>query len=425
MKTLGTSAALRLLVLVAILISSVLIARALGPDGRGYYQVVATTALLVASLGGMSAELAFAQVAARQPDQRRHLIATIVYGAWAVGGILALLTFGVGYIAPLGPEWSEYGLAALAALTMLALAGTWTQRALFLQARPRAAAVTSLIEAGLALLGMALAFHFSILTTSLALGIAVTASFVACLISSLILRPRMRFASIRRLVDALRIGATFHPGQVSLQLLMRLDILLLASLSGVASVGLYSVSVSLTVPLAVFATTVASTFMHRQFSGDDETAASHTTDLISLSLVLLVPLAVLIAALAPFLIPTVWGMEFRDSILPLLILLPGVVAMSVQRPIGQYFVRTGRSRVMNVRAMVATVVNVLLCLLLIPQWAEVGAALASTSAYIVYAGMSLLSYQRQTGQGTMAVWASLGRFVRPLWPSKGGSVGAR
>lgn len=424
MKTLGSSAALRMLVLVAIFISSVLIARALGPDGRGYYQAVATTALLVASLGGMSAELAFAQIAARQPDQRGHLISTIVYGAWTFGGILALLTLGVGYIAPLGPEWSQYGLAALAALTLLALAGTWTQRALFLQARPRAAAVASLIEAGLALLGMALAFHFSVLTTPLALGIAVTASFAACLISSLTLRPRIRFASVRRLVEALRIGATFHPGQVSLQLLMRLDILVLATLSGVTSVGLYSVAVSLTVPLAVFATTVASTFMHRQFSGDDETAASHTTDLIGLSLVLLMPLAVLIAALAPFLIPTVWGADFRESLLPLLILLPGVVAMSVQRPIGQYFVRTGRSRVMNVRAIVATVVNILLCLILIPQWAEVGAASASTCAYIVYAGMSLLSYQRQTGQGATALWASLRRFVRSLWPSNGGRVDA-
>ena len=129
---------------------------------------------------------------------------------------------------------------------------------------------------------------------------------------------------------------------------------------------------------------------------------------------MLLPIAVVIAAVAPSLIPAVWGAQFSAATAPLLILLPGVLAMSIQRPIGQYFVRTKRSSIMNVRALVATVVNIALCLVLIPPWSASGAALASTLAYIVYAGVSVVAYQRQTGEGVAAVWAASGQSLRPL-----------
>ena len=85
----------------------------------------------------------------------------------------------------------EYGLAALAALTLVALASTWTQRALFLQAMPGAAAVMSLIESGLALAGISMTYQADLLTTPVALAITATASLIACLISSYIVRPRL------------------------------------------------------------------------------------------------------------------------------------------------------------------------------------------------------------------------------------------
>ena len=128
---------------------------------------------------------------------------------------------------------------------LVALASTWTQRALFLQAMPGAAAVMSLIESGLALAGIAMTYQADLLTTPVALAITATASLIACLISSYIVRPRLRSASARSLVEALKIGATFHPGQMALQLLIRFDIVLLAAFSGLAAVGLYSVAVSL------------------------------------------------------------------------------------------------------------------------------------------------------------------------------------
>ena len=405
--------------------SSVLISRALGPDGRGFYQLVATTAVLIASVGGLSAELAVAHLVAQRPKLRERLIATIVVGAWVWGGLLALLALVIGYIAPLGPQWSQYGLQALGALTLLALVGTWTQRALLLQAMPRAAALMSLTEAGLAFACIVLAYRAERLTTPLVLAVTAAASLVACVLSSVIVRPRPRAARARSLVEALRIGATFHPGQVALQLLIRLDIVLLASIDGLAAVGIYSVAVSLTTPLAVFGTTVASTFMHRQFSGDDDTAAGHTSALIGLSLTLLLPVAVTIGALAPFLIPWVWGEDFQGATLPLLLLLPGVLAMSFQRPIGQFFVRTRRARVMNVRALAATSANVVLCLVLIPWWGESGAALASTLAYMVYAGMSFLAYRRQTGHGLVAIWRASSQMLRPLGRYREGHFRAR
>jgi O-antigen/teichoic acid export membrane protein len=193
---------------------------------------------------------------------------------------------------------------------------------------------------------------------------------------------------------ALAVGTRFHLGQVALQLLVRLDIVLLSAIAGLTSVGIYSVAVSITTPVGVFATTIATTFLRDQFATDDDQARGATLRLLAVTTLLVVPGTILLVLVGLPLIPIAWGPDFDAARWPLVLLAPGVVAMAVQRVVGNYFVRLGRAWVLNVRAVVAVVVNIALCLALIPRWGASGAAIASTVAYIIFALISVQFWVR-------------------------------
>lgn len=389
MRALSGAVGLRLVVLLITFASSVLIARGLGPEGRGTYQVLLTVCLLAASLGGLSGELGFAHLFAKQPTDRTRILAGATYGSIVWGVPVALATVGlvVAFTASTGAVVPD--LAFLACYTVLVLSTIWSQRALFLQGEPVRAAIVALVEATTAFIAIVVASAIGDLSLQVVLTAVAASSALSTGLSLLWVDARPRNFSVRVLRRALTLGLHFHVGQCALQLLMRLDVLLLSAMAGLASVGIYSVAVSLTAPLAVFATTVSTSFLRQQFDGMDREAHGATVQLVAVTTVLVVPAAVALAVTSMLLVPLIWGDEFAAARSPLLLLIPGVVALAVQRPIGNYFVRMGHVRILNVRSVGAAVLNVLLCLALIPLWGVNGAALASSLAYIVYAGISL------------------------------------
>jgi putative peptidoglycan lipid II flippase len=98
--------------------------------------------------------------------------------------------------------------------------------------------------------------------------------------------------------------------------------------------------------------------------------------------------------------------EYLPSVAPLRALLPGIVVFSAGAVLAGDFIGRGRP-VWNAQASGVTVgVNVLAGVLLIPRWAETGAAWASTLAYTAGALVMLVRFRRATGLG----W---GHLLRP------------
>lgn len=389
MRSLSGAVGLRIVVLIVTFATSVLIARGLGPEGRGTYQVLLTVALLAASLGGLSGELGFAHLFAKHPADRTRILAGAAYGSIVWGAPVALATVGLVTLFSSSTGTGMADLAFLACYTVLVLSTIWSQRALFLQGQPVRAAVVALVEASTAFIAIVVATVMSDLSLQVVLTAVALSSALSTGLSLVWVDARPRNFSARVLRRALAVGLRFHVGQCALQLLMRLDVLLLSAMAGLASVGIYSVAVSLTAPLGVFATTVSTSFLREQFDGVDREAHGATVQLVVVTTMLVVPAAVGLALLAMPLVPIIWGDEFSTARSPLLLLIPGVVALAVQRPVGNYFVRMGHARILNARSVGATALNVLLCLVLIPLWGVNGAALASSVAYMVYAAISL------------------------------------
>ena len=84
-------------------------------------------------------------------------------------------------------------------------------------------------------------------------------------------------------------------------------------------------------------------------------------------------------------IPWLFGEEFSPAYLPLLLLLPGMIAFGVQRLTGPLLLRTARSDVLILFNGTALAVSVTLDLFLIPSLGAAGAAAASSISYVVSA----------------------------------------
>lgn len=112
---------------------------------------------------------------------------------------------------------------------------------------------------------------------------------------------------------------------------------------------------------------------------DQITMLASKTTRYNLSLVLL--LAIGVAALANDFVPLYFGSEFEASVLPLLLLLPGVVGFALARPIFAVGQGKGDLRVLIVATGTAAMINLALNLLLIPRYGMSGAAVATSIGY--------------------------------------------
>jgi O-antigen/teichoic acid export membrane protein len=78
----------------------------------------------------------------------------------------------------------------------------------------------------------------------------------------------------------------------------------------------------------------------------------------------------------------VYGEEFRESIVPLLILLPGVVAFSLVNVLASYLAGVGKPRLNMAISVASLCVTVAAGFTLIPVLGAVGAAMVSTLSYL-------------------------------------------
>lgn len=105
-------------------------------------------------------------------------------------------------------------------------------------------------------------------------------------------------------------------------------------------------------------------------------------------------MAVLGGGLAPFVIPWVFGRDYAGSVVPFMILLPGIVTWSYMSVIANSLAGMGCQRVNILGALLSFTLNSIGCRLAIPVFGVHGAALASTIAFSTTALYTFVMYRR-------------------------------
>jgi O-antigen/teichoic acid export membrane protein len=178
----------------------------------------------------------------------------------------------------------------------------------------------------------------------------------------------------------------------------RLDLFILGVLAGYASVGRYTLAVSLGQLIWLLSSSAASVLLPKIAAAEGSAdSVKNTNRLNRLIFTASLISALVLGAVAGFAIPLLYGDAFRPSFPALLLILPGIVAFSTVNILAAYIAGIGRPGLNLMVALIALVVTVGLDLYLIPKLDILGASLASTASYSVSAVFTIFLYMKNTG----------------------------
>lgn len=108
-------------------------------------------------------------------------------------------------------------------------------------------------------------------------------------------------------------------------------------------------------------------------------------------------LALLIGIMGFVFIPLLYGSRFRGAILPLIVLLPGIIALGLVKLLSGHLHGRGKPHFGSIATIVSLVITIVLDIVLIPAYGVVGAALATTCAYITSLIVIIWFFTRESG----------------------------
>jgi O-antigen/teichoic acid export membrane protein len=206
-------------------------------------------------------------------------------------------------------------------------------------------------------------------------------------------RGRLKFSLMK---DVLIYGWKAHFGNLIFNVVNRLDSYLIKFFLGATFLGYYSVAIAAeniwSIPIAIGIALFPKVSLSLLQDRDKDTAA------VCRQAVFLTSCAALILfILSRPLIKFFYGEAFLPAVFPMWILLPGIASLSITKTLKHYFDGTGRPLIATYSAIVTLFVCVILNFLLIPRMGILGAALATTISYIVYATIILIVFLKLTG----------------------------
>jgi O-antigen/teichoic acid export membrane protein len=358
--------------------------RLLEPEGRGEFVVVVLGATIVSRLLG---QLGVA-VTSRLRESPIPVVG-LTQRALLLGGALGAIGTPImaGVTAASGQVTAK--LAIIGALGIVPNIGWQTVSGVLLgQGRLRLWNVIQLLSPVLALAALIVLVAWLDTGVSGALGGWALANGLTAVFAIVAARDLWLPARFPWMLDGtgrtiLRLAVVMGAVQVVALVSYRAELFVLGRESGNAAVGIYSIALQAVESMWLVPAAIATAVTAPVVAATDDAQAAH---LIARSSFKALWLAVLIAgavgAVGPFLIPAAFGHEFKNAVVPLELLLPGVVLYAPVTVLVVYLsVRRGEPWWSLIVAVASLAVTLGSALLLIPAHGANGAALASSVGY--------------------------------------------
>lgn len=176
----------------------------------------------------------------------------------------------------------------------------------------------------------------------------------------------------------------------------RLDTFFVNFYSGATEVGLYSTGVGVAELIWYIPNAISGALFPKSSSMSKETSARLTAQVARQSLVVAAGLTIVSALIGPLVIPFFYGIDFLPSVKPFLWLLPGILGITLSKIVSANLAGIGKPQYATYSSGITIVITVVLDILLIPPYGIVGAAIASSIAYLLSAGLSVMWFSRET-----------------------------
>jgi O-antigen/teichoic acid export membrane protein len=432
------SAASRGLVAVTGAITTILVARLLGPEGAGAFAIAITLVVMLTTFATLGVEHGVAYYVSSGRWAPRAALATVTRVALVTGTTAAL----VGLAARLVVPSAFAGLStASTALVVAAMPFTllWFHRSYIALAVDRyegfvvPPAVQSVVAMVL-VLACAVAFG---LTGAL---VALTVSHVVGALATLrTVRGLPQPAGDggdgepRQLARAVRFGIKGYAGNALQLVNLRLDVFVLSAAVGAAAVGQFSVALAVTGVMWLLPHALSEVVFPRvaTLSARADAQAQRAmveTKGVRHAVLMIAGGAGVIAAALLLLVTPVFGEAFRPAIELGLILLPGVALLGVSQVLCAIIVGRGRPQYLLYAALIVTPLTVLGYALLVPALGATGAALVKSGSFTLSFVASVVFHRLATGRASLRVFVptrdELDDLVNLLSRLRGWATGA-
>lgn len=375
--------AMQIVTAIASLAIGVVVARTLGPEGKGTLSIVQQSVAVLLVLGDLGIGLSAIYYIARREVRAGIVLgnALVVLGAvTAVAGITLTLM--------LRSPWAiiELPMAYVGASTVLfatSLMAVWIGSIAVGLEGIRGQAMNA-IAAAIASLLLVIAFWFlgwrtpfNVLVAS-AVGAAIGIALTLTMIGPMLGRVRPSIETFSRMVHY---SARLHIATAAALLLSRQDILMLGWFLGSSAVGIYSVAASMSELACRLPSAFADAIVAKASRISQEEALDGSARVMRVATLLTVVILAAMAIVMPVVVPLVFGAAFAAASAIFYMLVPGIFAKALIYAVSSY--QTARGWVYWRVSIVSVVFNAVLGLLLIPRIGYFGAAAASSVSHVV------------------------------------------
>lgn len=176
---------------------------------------------------------------------------------------------------------------------------------------------------------------------------------------------------------------------------LRADLFLVVLYLDASAVTFYGMAVTIGQMLWKIPNALSVLLFPRVASQKPEESADFTVRICRYSIYLLFLIAVLMLIVSPWVIKVIYGDRFMPLFKPLMFLMPGILAMSTGRLLTEHFYGQGHPRGILWGSMVATPLNIGLNVFLIPRYGIAAAAAVSSLTYGLFTCWMVVEFSRR------------------------------
>jgi len=404
-KILGTYLT-RLLLMGVGLLSVVVMARILGPEGRGLYAVAATVGALGVQFGTLGLHTSNAYFAASKPDSLPALTGNTLVVGFGFGGLIAAV-LGIIFVLSPGLLLIRDGTLALALLWIpCGLAFALLQNLMLGVQDIRGYNGIEIVNKSfpLVLVGLLVLVRFvtvaSLLSTSV---IVMTASCVWIARRIRTSCPVRVHLSAAVFLSSIQYAIKAYLAGTFCFLVLRADLFMVQHILGPEQAGYYSVASTMADYISAIAAVIgAILFPKLSALNDIRTKLNLTTKAAIGTTVILFPLLAAASLFARSAVRLFLGSAFLPAVLPFVLLLPGMLFLGIHTVIVQFLNSLGYPKIIVFIWGACTFLNIALNLWAIPHYGIAGASVVSSFSYFL-AFLLVVWVVRKTGKSLQGV----------------------
>jgi len=400
-RKVGETFVTRVLLIGIGLVTSVIVARILGPEGRGFYAVAITIGAIGVQFGNLGLHASNTYYVAGDRGLLPALAANTIIVSFAVGGVGTVLIWMIfqlwpqmapvrGLLLILSLLWIPFGLAYMLLQNLL----------IGIQEVRTYNKIELLTKAlGLGLIGVL------IITGAVGVETLFLVALIVLIIGLFWALLRLRthiftlpLPSLTLFKETIRYGSKAYLAALFAFLVLRVNLLMVKYILGAEEAGYYSIAATMADTVYMLPVVIGTILFPKlsAMTHDQEKWAFTRKMAVSVGVVTVV-LATFAGLLAGPVVRILFGELFVPAVPAFIWLLPGIVLLSINTCYMNYFASIGMPLITVVSPGLAAIVNIAVNLKLIPWWGIVGASITSVLSYglMLVASIIYVSYFRE------------------------------